>query len=59
MTGSEIINGPEFEFNSSYRVTRRHSAGELINSSNTSNNIDEKLVISEEERRVVNHVKPD
>ena len=56
-TGSEIINGPEFEFNNSYRVTRCHSIDELINSSNKSYNIDEKLVISEEGSRVFNHVQ--
>ena len=48
-TGSAIIktNGTEFEFNNSYGVTRRHSIDKLINSTNKSYNIDEKLVISE------------
>ena len=51
------MNGPEFEFNKSYRVTRRHSSDDLINSSNRSYNIDEKLVISEEGSRVFNHAQ--
>ena len=55
--GSDIINSPKFEFNNSYRVTRCHSIAELMNSSNNSYNIDEKIVVSEEGSRVFNHVQ--
>ena len=41
-----IINGPELKCYGGYSVTRCHSTDEMINSSNTSYNSDDKLVIS-------------
>ena len=54
---SEILNGPEFEFNRVYTVIRCHSNDELTNSSNTSKNINEKLAISEEGSRVFYQIR--
>ena len=53
-----MINGPELEFNRSYSVTRCYSNNdELVSSSNSSNNIDGKLAISEKRKRAFNWAK--
>ena len=51
------MKGPESEFNSSYIVRRCHSIDELVNPSNTNNNIDDKLVNIEEGSSVFSHVQ--
>ena len=56
-TGSEMISGPKFKFNSSYSVARCHSTDEWRGSSNTSYNIDGKFVIREEGNRLFYPVK--
>ena len=45
-----------FEFNSSHNVKRFYSTDELMNSSNTDHNTDEKLANSEEGNRVFNYI---